>query len=471
MRIFLGRSDYLKNLESLWSEQGARAIAIYGRRRVGKSALIRQFCRNKAAWLFEAVEGGDTSFQIRHFLNQLSIICQEPHLADLVYDDWPPVFELLSQKIMQQKHLVLAFDEVSWMAAGQTRLVAYLKYFWDQKWKYHPRLVFILCGSVASWMIKNIVRSRALYGRLSQHILLHPLMPDEVANYIGKRRGRRETLEYLLCFGGIPRYLEEFDFNQSLELNIEKTCLSKSGFFVEEAEKIFYNQFRETKNYKKIVRALMGQPLALKEVADILGMASGGGIKAYLDNLIATDIVSEIHEVREDLNVSKTSRYYVSDPFLRFHHQFIEPHRSDFTELGRRGDFAKWTKNQWYPFLGNAFERFCLKHRDLIAGILGIESKVIAASGLARKKRSGYQFDLVFLRSDHVLSVCEIKFVDSPPGTTLIAEMEKKLSHFKAPSDYTIEKILISNQSPTKSLRESGYFHRHVQAGELWEKK
>lgn len=310
------------------------------------------------------------------------------------------------------------------MAAGRLKLISYIKYYWDQKWKKHPHLLLILCGSVASWMVKNVVRSKALYGRISENILVGPLEPFEVASFIGKRRGQKEVLEYLLCFGGIPRYLEEFDFNRSLQVNIEKTCFQPSGFFKDEADKIFYNQFKETRLYQTIVGHLLKGPLALKDITDRISLPSGGGLKLYLDNLEAAGIAERIAEI-QNFSVGKKGRYCLIDEYLRFYHCFIRPNRTEIEQAHLRHPFEKFMQNRWHNFLGLAFERFCLRHRYRIADLLGFGNKVTGCGPLRRQGKEGFQFDLVFLRRDDVVTLCEVKYLSEKPSTQWIRLLVK----------------------------------------------
>lgn len=466
MRNFIGRQGYLNKLQSLWKLGRSRAVAVYGRRRVGKTALIDRFAEGKPAYLFEALEGEDTASQVRHFLDQLAKRTGQAHLRDLNYKDWPQAFDLLTQFLSKEKNAVLFLDELPWMAAGRSKLVAILKHYWDRHWKNHPHLLLILCGSAASWMVKNVVRSKAFYGRLSESFLIEPLKPFEVEEFIGRKRGQKEALEYLLCFGGIPRYLEEFDFNRSFELNVEKTCFSASGFFTEEADKIFYNQFHETLLYRKIVDALLKAPLTLQEVSDLLSMPSGGGLKLYLDNLAAAGIVEGIPEIRR-FRVGKTKAYHMVDEFLRFDRHFIRPNRAALGRGPEKNRFTRFTAGKWDPFLGYAFERFCMKYRYAIAELLEFGDKLAGCGGLAERTAGGYQYDLVYLRRDDVITLCEAKYFTAPPSTALIREMEDKIKKTPFPRGVTIEKVLISNQEASKPLKESGYFHRILTGQEI----
>lgn len=466
MHKFVGRRSYFQKLESLWEQKRTKIICVYGRRRVGKTALIQEFTKNKRAFLFEALEGESTPSQVRHFLTQLSVLVGEPYLKDLNYTSWPPAFDLLTEKLSQYKSIILCFDELPWMAAGRSKLISYIKFYWDKKWKQHPHLLFILCGSVASWMVKNVVRSKALYGRVSHNFLVKELKPFEVNEFIGNKRGQKEVLDYLICFGGIPRYLEEFDFRHSIQINIEKNCFSPDGFFVDEADKIFYSQFKETEVYKRIINYTLKTPARLVDIAHHLKMKRGGGLKQYLDNLVNAAIIDGIPETR-GLDFGKTIRYYLADEFLRFDVFFIKPNLAEIRSGAETASFEKLTQDRWAVFLGLGFERFCVKHRYTIARLLGFDKKVVQCGPVLLNKKDGFQFDLVYLRNDEVFSLCEIKYLSEPPSTKIIHEFERKLKSAPLPSQLTIEKVLICNQTPTQALLDSGYFNQILQARDI----
>ncbi len=473
MRNFIGRTQYLKTLDREWKRNKSSLIAIYGRRRVGKSTLINEFTKRKKVLFFEGIEGEQSATQIAHFLKQLSLQVNEPHLADLKYSNWSDVFELLSQIIKRFPDVVVVFDELTWMAASKTRLVSLIKLYWDQHWKQHRHCVLILCSSIASWMVKNVVKSKALYGRISHQLLVEPLQPSEVAQFIGKTRGEQEVLQYLLCFGGIPRYLEEFDFKRSISWNIEQTCLSKSGFFYDEADKIFYNQFKETQVYKKIFHTLLDKgPASLDALAKQAGQPTGGGFKAYLDNLQSAGIIEAIYPIHH-WKVSKQAKYRLADEFLSFDGKILESIRRKLKSVAGKNPFQKWITPQWNAYLGYAFERFCQKNRNHIAELLEIDAQTIGASSLIITEKSGEkstqktQLDLVFLRQDPVITTCEIKYSQNRIGPEVIAEVERRHKNIQWPKGTSIEKVLIANQEPLDSVRQSGYFHQIIVAGQL----
>lgn len=301
-------------------------------------------------------------------------------------------------------------------------------------------------------------------------MLLEPLKPFEVAAYIGKKRGQKEIMEYLLCFGGIPKYLEEFDFNKSIQINIDDTCFRKTGFFVEEAQKIFYSQFREALVYRRIAKLVSKKPLNFKEISESLEMESGGGLKVYLDNLVMSGILEKTPQIR-NFKMGKTDKYVLSDEFLRFHLAFIEPHLTEIKKNLSQRKFDKFVLSSWASFLGRAFEQFCMKHRFELADLMGFGAKVVGCGPVLNNKPDGYQYDLVFIRKDSVLTLCEVKYQLSPVDTSVIRDMEQKIAKTVFPRGVTLEKVLISNQKPMESVLKSGYFHKVVTTEDIVNRK
>ena len=167
--MFIGRKNELKLLEDAYATNKSCLAVIYGRRRIGKSSLVRQFSLNKPYFFsFEAVENEDTEGQIQHFTSLLKEQVNDSSLSNIKFKNWRDVFTYLTDKLIKRrskKKLVIFLDEFQWMAAGRNKLVSLVKYFWDNRWKYN-HVMLILCGSVASFMVKRVLTSKALYGQL-----------------------------------------------------------------------------------------------------------------------------------------------------------------------------------------------------------------------------------------------------------------------------------------------------------------
>lgn len=458
--MLVGRDDELNTLNSLMKSKKAELLVLYGRRRIGKSSLIQHFCHGKKALLFEALEGESTKAQIDHFTAQMRSQISDPLLDGIEFHDWGAVFGYVTHYLERnEERIILFFDEFQWQAANQTRLVSLLKFTWDNHWKKH-RPLLILCGSIGSFMVRNVLKSKALYGRTTSEMHLKGLPPASIKKMLGGMRSDEEALRYLLVFGGIPKYLEEVDPTKSFTQNMSRLCFSPDGVMVSEIERIFASQFRTPSTYKRIISELLYGPKRLKEISDALQMESSGGLKVYLDNLILSDMV-EIPIFLDSDEKTKNKKYRISDEFLNFYSKFMQPNLKLIKQKTQSDLFTRITSNSFEPWLGLAFERFCVRNAFLIAKILGFSDHVIDWGEVLSKDGPGFQIDLAFKRNDKVMTLCEIKYWSKPVDTSVVQEMERKCSRFKLPRGFTLEKAIITVNGVEPALARSGYFH-HV---------
>jgi hypothetical protein len=272
---------------------------------------------------------------------------------------------------------------------------------------------------------------------------------------------------YLLTFGGIPKYLNEIDTRKSFDQNINTLLFTEGGFLVNDYQKVFYSQFKEYQTYEAIVRCLKSQPCTLEEIAHQLKMSSGGGVRSYLRNLEKASFVTSFIPYDKPSS-SKLIKYKLTDPYLRFYFKYIEPHHKLITANRSRNLFTELVKPHWQPWLGYAFENYCVTHAMSLAKIMGFESHVIHFGPYFKRGDEGFQVDLIFVRNDRVITVCEIKFYDKPVPITVVHEMDKKCRLIAIPKGYTLEKALISRAGPEKALRELEYFHHYVEVSDLF---
>lgn len=466
--MFSGRDSELKILEKEFRSSNNSLVVMYGRRRIGKSSLIEEFSKNKKnCYLFEGIEQGNTLEQIQHFTESLKKQIQDPILESVNFKSWREVFNYLDQKLINSKHkIILCFDEFQWMAVGQSKLPSLIKFFWDTQWK-KKKVMLILCGSIASYMVKKVIKSKALYGRISKKILLKSLEPNESLALFKNKRSKDEILKYLLIFGGVPKYLESIDLNESFNRNMNSLCFSKDSYLLEEPTAIFYSQFKETETYLKIVRLLEKNIHSYKEISEKLKIASGGGFSSYLDNLGLAEIISEYRPFNSKQN-TKLKRYKLSDEFLCFFYKYIEPNLNLIQGTKTTNLFDKLCGNQYLPWMGYAFERFCLKHAYYLIDRLDLSNEALRVGPYFEKQGKGFQVDLVIARNDQTISLCEIKYQDTAIETKIIPEFERKVSLFPVPKGYSIEKILISTKGPSKALIDTGYFHKYLDINDIF---
>ncbi len=466
--MFVGRKKELKILEETYRSRKSELTVIYGRRRVGKSSLINVFSQNKpGCFKFEAIEGEPTQVQIRHFTAQLRKQCNDPILDHVSFNSWENVFSYITERIINKKgRKILFFDELSWMAAGRGRLVSLLKFYWDNHWK-ENHVMLILCGSVAAFMLKKVIRSKALYGRITLELLLKGLPADESYALIGTKRSKEEALKYLFVFGGVPKYLEDINSDRSFNHNMNRLCFSPHSTMIHEVNRIFYSQFKETRTYLKIIKLLKGGIFAANEISKKVGIPSGGGLKLYLQNLEQAEIISSHIPFDRGLT-TKFRKFTLADEFLIFYFKYIEPNLRVISESSSRKLFETLTQKSFDIWLGFAFERFCLKNADLLAQAMHFDQDMLLAAPYFGRNDRHFQIDLLFKRADNVITLCEIKHQNNKIGTKIIPEMERKCTLLKTPRGFVQEKALISLYGPDKPLLDSGYFNSFVTLEDLF---
>ena len=474
MRIDIkGREDELARLKEKYSSKKSELIVIYGRRRVGKSSLIQSFINRRRtsttkqalALTFEGLENQKTPAQIKHFTARLKAQIKDPLLQRVEFENWSEVFDFLTTYFSEQKEkTIVAFDEFQWMAANQTKLVALVKYYWDNHWK-QSKVMLILCGSIASFMVKKVIRSNALYGRFSLELHLKKLTISECREFFPSARSADSVLRLILVFGGVPKYLEEINMKLSFEQNLETLFFAENALFLEEFDKIFNVHFKEPKNYLTIVKALHRKALNLEEISQKLKMKSSGGVRAYLENLEMAEFIQPSFSYLN--NSGKSGKYRLADEFINFYTNFVLPNKRIIKSGGGRKLFRNKIAKQLTPWFGIALENYIINNGIYFAEKMGFGDLVESFGGYYNKKES-VQIDLIYLRSDKTVPICEIKFRQQTISTEVIPEYELKLKKLPLKPNYSIHKVLIAPNGVTEALRLSEYFDEILTSEELF---
>lgn len=467
---FIGRKQELYDLTELYKAKESKLAVLYGRRRVGKSCLVSHFMQDKKHLHFEGLEQGRTKAQLTQFVFDLSKQVNDELLKQVKLDSWEPILDYLTKLFSQsQEKYILFLDEFQWLAANQSKLVSILKKYWDQHWS-KQNVMLILCGSVCSYMTKRVISSKALYGRIHWELCLQSLNPIESHQLLNEKRNTDEVFKYLQILGGIPKYLKEIDTKKSFDKNINSLLFTKSGVLVNDYSKIFYSQFKEYRTYENIVRYLKDQPKTLDEIALKLKIPSGGGVKVYLENLEKALFVTSYIPYNKKPN-SKLKKYKLTDEYLRFYFKYVEPHIKLISTNRTRNLFAQLVKPVWNSWLGFSFENFCLKNAMYLAKIMGFEDHVVQWGPYFKRADQGFQIDLIYLRNDRVVTLCEIKYYEGEVPVTVVHEVKKKCALIDVPRGYTLEKALISRFGPEKALRELDYFHHYVEEADFFKER
>ncbi len=468
--MFVGRGEELRLLNDLLEKESPAVAVVYGRRRIGKTELIKKALEKKDALLFEGLEHQGKKQQIDNFLLQLSR--QIPHAKrDVRIKTWREAFLRLDPHL-KKRSMCIVLDEFQWLANYRTAAVSDLKMVWEQYLSRRPGIKLILCGSLASFMTTNVVKSSALYGRTDLVVHLKGFHLSETAEML-PGRGVDEVLEAQMLFGGVPKYLDLVVDSPSVLLAMEELAFRDHGYFLDEFDRIFTSHFGRNPAYKKIVVALASRPYGLfrKEIAERASLDLGGGLSEYLQNLESAGFISSATPFDKGSS-TRLIKYHLSDAYLRFYFSCIQPnlkkirsgiHKNLFAGLRQTSRFSGWR--------GRAFEYLCLDHVARITEILGfsgIEFSFGPFFRSPRKDKGGVQIDLVFDRADNVITLCEMKSGTSPLGVGVAKEVQRKEMVLRqAYPSRTIQKVLVVCDVPSKELVNSGYFYRIIRAEEL----
>ncbi|MCK5797303.1 MAG: ATP-binding protein [Deltaproteobacteria bacterium] len=458
--MFIGREHELATIKRhLKDRSKAQLLVIYGRRRIGKSRLIREALRSeKKALFFEGVEGEDSRAQVAQFTLDLA---QQTGRVRLAARSWREAFQGLGELIAEGRW-VIVFDEFPWMGAGRTRIVSELKLHWDRWSSTNEELALILCGSVASFMTRHVVHSKALHNRKTMEMCLGPLSPRESGCFIAQR-GLREKAQLHMCLGGVPKYLEQIDPRESLEKNLNRLVFTANGFFIEEFETLFKEQFRSPRVYEEVIRALAQAPGGPADLARRVGSVRGGGFQEQLENLQRAQFIRSYYALSPHKGRRRrTLRYKLIDPFLSFYFRYIHDHRDTIRHNRRENLFRSIAGPTINAYFGYAWEHLVEDALGDLLPKMGISLGDVLQMGPYFQQTSahgeGLQIDWLVLRRDHVWTVIECKYTSRPLGMEILSEVERKIERLGVPPEVSVERVLISASGVTPAVAKRGVF-------------
>lgn len=447
---FIGRGHHLAKLNKLFQRKSASLVVVRGRRRIGKSRIIDEFCNKHKSFHFTGLAPTEKTMaqdQREEFARQLEECLDLPGLKA---DDWGDLFSILARHT-QKDPIVVVFDEISWMGSLDPTFMGKLKILWDTEFSKNPKLIFILCGSVSSWIEKNIISSTSFFGRICQKIHLEELTLHEsnhLLNSIGFKGSILEKLMLLGITGGVPWYLELIDPELSANENIRELCFKKDGILFDEFRRIFHDLFgKRSEIYQKIVRIIADGPCEYRTISEKLNYPSGGPLSELLDDLVlsgyvAKDYTWSIKTGRE----STLFQYRLCDHYLRFYLKYIEPNRNQI-ERNRFTETSLSSLPGWDSMMGFQFENLVLHNRNLILNELKIDYADIKYDNpfFQRKtvKQKGCQVDYLIHTRYNTLYFCEMKFSKNPVGPSVVDEIHEKISRLKVPKGFSCVPVLI----------------------------
>lgn len=473
---FIGRKKELISLELLLKKKSASLVVIRGRRRVGKSRLIKEFVSDKNSWIFSGlppVPGITKQRQLDDFSAQLSKSFGMPKMQA---SDWVEHFTFLGN-LSKDKKIVIVLDEISWMGSEDQDFLGKLKTAWDLHLSENPNLIMIICGSVSSWIEENILQSTGFVGRISLDMVLEELSIEESSEFWGSRRNKvsaYEKFKLLSVTGGIPKYLEEIIPAHSSEDNIQRLCFQSEGILFREFDQIFSDLFsKKATTYGNIVKVLDHSSLSLDEISKRLGIGKSGYLSRCLDDLALAGFIQE--DCTWNLSTKEESRlkkFRLKDNYLRFYLRYIEP-KKDRISKNMFESKSFMSLPGWESVMGLQFENLVLNNLKRLCEILRIDISEISNAGpfFQRKtqRMKGCQIDLLIQTKHNTLYVCEIKFSSAEVKSSVIEEMEKKIESLSVPKGISVRPVLIHVNGVSQALMESEVFNDIVDISQFFD--
>ena len=425
----IGRKKELSELKKAYESKESQLVAIYGRRRIGKTYLVNEAFNRSFAFHHSGLKRGGLKEQLKQFRMSLR---QQGHWDCPTLNDWQEAFFELGNFLsgLPKGRKVVFLDEMPWMDTFRSNFLTAFEGFWNGWAVFRTDILLVVCGSATTWILKKIVHSReGLHNRLSARIRLEPFTLHECRQYAeseGLGLDERQIAECYMALGGVAYYWSQLEKGMSAEQNINRLFFSKDEGLRGEFEELYSSLFRNPQPYEQIIRSLGKRRYGLTrdEILSDVGKGSGGDMTRYLEELEECGFIRSYHVVGA---VKRGKLYQLIDNFSLFHMQFSGVHGSDdgnyWTAFVPEG-----TKHAWR---GLAFERLCLSHVRQIKEALGISGVAVDVYAWRRKGKergdAGVQIDLLLDRKDGIINLCEMKYSE---GEYVLdhAELERMIS-------------------------------------------
>ncbi len=423
------RTQEQETLKRFYESDSPEFLAIFGRRRVGKTFLIKRYFESIQGLFFSVtgLQNGGISDQMQRFMVELGkTFFKGARLK--VPKDWFEVFDALNDAIdtlaASQQKVVLFFDEFPWMVTHKSKLITVLEYFWNQYWSDNPKVKLIICGSSASWIIKKIINNKGgLHNRITRKIQLEPFNLKESREFLKSKSiklNNKQLLQLYMVTGGVPYYLSLAEKGLSATQIIEKMAFQRDSFLLKEFDNLFSSLFENAEPYVELLRIIakhrygVGQEDLIRSAT----LSSRGG--RATDKLKELEDTGFITSFVPHFNKKRGIYYRVVDEYTLFYLRWIEPVKANVQKFSLESGY--WESEQataaWNSWSGYAFEAVCYKHIPQIRKTLGLRPSAIASTWRYQAKPNstdvGAQVDLLFDRSDEAITLCEIKCSEKP---------------------------------------------------------
>jgi len=414
----IGREYEQSLIRNYLASDKAELIAVYGRRRVGKTYLVKSIFENEFDFSFTGMYNVTRAVHLAQFQKSL-----EKYSGNHVKrpKDWFEAFDVLSDYLetLPKDKIIVFLDEIPWMDTPKSNFLAAFSRFWNDRASTLQNIKLFVCGSATTWMLSKFIGDKGgIYGRVCRPIWLAPFTLGETERFLKEIKGiemsRHQLLQAYMIMGGIPYYLDMLIKGVPLAVCVDDLFFRQGAPLRTEFDFLFRSLFKDSKIYRNIVELLATKlkGMTRQEILEALKLGEGGDLTEVLDNLVKCDFI------RKYTAIGKTERdtmYQLTDLFSLFHMKFVADNNGQdehlWSKLSGKGQMTSWS--------GYAFEQVCLHHLAQIKSALSIGGVISNVHSWSCKpftdkngtKWKGAQIDLLIDRADEVINICEIKYV------------------------------------------------------------
>ncbi len=433
----IGRAAAKAVLAEAYQAKRASLVSVVGRRRIGKTFLVKQVYANDLVFSVTGIAGAPLPEQLYNFATQIATAFGLA-ASEVSYSSWLEALGDLAKRLDARiqdsaTRKVIFFDELPWLASRRSGFLRAFSWFWNS-WAVDRNVVVVICGSAASWMIKKVVRDRGgLHNRITHRIKLDAFTFAETSAFMDSRGivdDVYQRLQLYMALGGVPFYLEQIRAGESAQQAIERLLFSVTAVLADEFRQLYHSLFERADHHVDVVKTLAKKQRGMTrgEILSLSNMSSSGTLTRVLEELELSGFIlrtTPFGKKRRD------ALYRLIDEYSRFYLLFLAGHRPgdlSFIRLSTTSAYRSWQ--------GYAFENVALRNLDRLRAALGIAGvDVLASSFVARAKGDvdGVQIDLLLDRADRIITLIEVKFTEEPfvLSKSYAKQLREKKQRFK----------------------------------------
>jgi len=413
---FINRAEELNSLNAKWKENKPHFVIIYGKRRVGKTELIKQFIKDKPSVYFLADKRTELE-QLKELGRIMGDFFKDSLLKERGFTEWIEVFKYLKER--NKSRFILAIDEYPYLVEGNKAVSSLFQKGWDEYLKDQNVLLILSGSSIAMMESETLTHQSPLYGRRTGQILVKPLSFKESRDFF-PNKDFDEYMDIYTIVGGMPAYLLQWDDSLSLDGNIKNKIFDRTEYLHNEVEFILKEEFREPKNYLSILKAISWGKRKFGEIVNETGLEKNVLTK-YLMTLEKLYVIEkEVPVTEEKPEKSRKGLYLISDNFFRFWFQYVFPYKSDL-EIGRLDEVSRKIKESFNILESSVYEKVSIEM------LWGFREKIFPFEKAGRWWDKDNEIDIVALNvARKEILFGEVKWSNKQVGTNIFEDLKRK---------------------------------------------